>query len=118
MEAIKLGLLSQADAKENPGVSFQGPPLGQTGAAARFEKDLEALLHLAGDSQPVVRRIRSGQTKMVVYGFGNASAAGFGATVDRPRQGLFGRFGIWGKDAKDGSSNYRELRNLVETVEE
>jgi hypothetical protein len=55
---------------------------------------------------------------MVVYGFGDASAAGFGATVDRPGRGLFGRFGIWGKDAEDGSSNYRELRNLVETVEE
>ena len=55
---------------------------------------------------------------MVVYGFGDASADGFGATMDRPGQGLFGRFGIWGKDAEDGSSNYRELRNLVETVEE
>ena len=32
--------------------------------------------------------------------------------------GLFGRFGLWGKDAEDQSSNYRELRNLVETVEE
>ena len=24
---------------------------------------------------------------------------------------------MWGKDAEDASSNYRELRNLVETVE-
>ena len=29
-----------------------------------------------------------------------------------------GRFGLWGKDEEDKSSNYRELRNLVETVEE
>jgi hypothetical protein len=56
--------------------------------------------------------------KMVVYGFGNALATGFGATIDRPGQGLFGRFGIRGKDVEDGSSNYQELRNLVETVEE
>jgi hypothetical protein len=43
--------------------------------------------------------------------------AGFGSTVARP-DGLYGRFGIWGKDAEDQSSKYRELRNLVETVEE
>ena len=41
----------------------------------------------------------------------------FGSTVARPN-GLYGRFGIWGKDAEDQSSNYRELRNLIETVEE
>ena len=119
MEAIKLGLLSQADANEHPLATFQGPLLGHTGAAPSFEKDLEALLHLAGGSQPAVRRIRSRQTKMVVYEFGDASAAGFGATVDRPGQGLFGRFGIWGKDAKEGSSQTTgSSGNLVETVEE
>ena len=32
--------------------------------------------------------------------------------------GLYGRFGIWGKDAKDQSLNYHKLCNLVETVEE
>jgi hypothetical protein len=32
--------------------------------------------------------------------------------------GLYGRFGIWGKDAEDQSLNYWELQNLVETVEE
>jgi len=37
--------------------------------------------------------------------------------VARP-DGLYSRFGIWGKDADDQSSNYPELRNLVETVEE
>ena len=55
---------------------------------------------------------------MVVYGFGDTLGAGFGATIDRSGQGLFCRFGIWGKDTEDGSSNYRELRSLVETVEE
>jgi hypothetical protein len=118
LDAIKLCLLSQADAKGTVGQEFQGPASGLTKAAPRFERDLEALIHLAGDATPVVRQIRGGQSKMVVYGFGDASAAGFGATIDRPGQGLFGRFGIWGKDAEDESSNYRELRNLVETIEE
>jgi hypothetical protein len=54
---------------------------------------------------------------MAYYGFGDASLGGFGSTVARP-DGLYGRFGIWGKDAKDQSSNYFELCNLIETVEE
>jgi hypothetical protein len=37
--------------------------------------------------------------------------------VVRP-DGLYGCFGIWGKDAKDQSSNYCKLHNLVKTVEE
>jgi hypothetical protein len=54
---------------------------------------------------------------MALYGFGDASAGGFGASVGFA-QGIHGRFGVWGSDAEDKSSNYRELRNLVETVEE
>ena len=49
--------------------------------------------------------------------FGDASSTGFGSTMMRPR-GIHGRFGLWGKDEEDKSSNYRELRNLVEMVEE
>jgi hypothetical protein len=52
-----------------------------------------------------------------IYGFGDASSGGFGASVGFA-QGVHGRFGVWGTDAEDQSSNYRELRNLVETVEE
>ncbi len=37
--------------------------------------------------------------------------------VERPG-GLHGRFGLRGKDDKEQSSNYRELCNLVDTVEE
>ena len=54
---------------------------------------------------------------MAYYGFGDASSGGFGATVQRPG-GLYGRYGLWGKDDEAQSSNYRELCNLVETVEE
>jgi hypothetical protein len=51
------------------------------------------------------------------YGFGDASLAGFGSTVKHPSK-IHGRFGLWGKDKEDKSSNYRELRNLVKTVKE
>ncbi len=59
----------------------------------------------------------STSTFRAYYGFGDASLGGFGSTVARP-DGLYGCFSIWGKDAKDQSSNYHELNNLVKTVEE
>jgi len=54
---------------------------------------------------------------MAYYGFGDASSGGFGATVERPH-GIHGRFGLWGSDEDDASSNFRELLKLVQTVEE
>jgi hypothetical protein len=54
---------------------------------------------------------------MTYYGFGDASLAGFGVTIERPGE-LHGQFGLWGRDEEGLSLNYRELRNLVKTVEE
>jgi hypothetical protein len=93
------------------------PASGVTQAAPRFLQDLKAILHLAAGDTPRSRCVRSTNTLTAYYGFGDASSGGFGSTVARP-DGLYGRFGLWGKDAEDQSSNYRELRNLVETVEE
>ncbi len=61
--------------------------------------------------------IRSIWAHTAYYGFGDASAAGFGSTIECPG-GICGRFGLWGRDKEDSSSNYRELHNLVEIVEE
>ena len=72
---------------------------------------------LTRDKQPVMRPVRSRRTLTAYYGFGDASGAGFGATVERPN-GIHGRHGLWGRDAENKSSNCRELRNLVETVKE
>jgi hypothetical protein len=94
-----------------------GPTSGITFAVPRFKEDLEALTRLTASATPTMRTVRSMRTLTAYYGFGDASGSGFGATVERPN-GVFGRYGLWGKDAEDESSNYRELRNLVETVEE
>jgi hypothetical protein len=51
--------------------------------------------------------------------FANASSRDFGSTEECP-DGFHQRFGPWGRDAEDKSSNYRyrELHNLVEMGEE
>ena len=65
---------------------------------------------------PAVRTIRPSRRIDVRYGFGDASGSGFGGSIFFPG-GISYRVGVWGKDAEDSSSNYRELRNLVETLE-
>jgi hypothetical protein len=53
------------------------------------------------------------------YNFADASSRDFGSTEEYP-DGLHRRFGLWGRNAEDKSSNYRyrELCNLVEMQEE
>ena len=57
---------------------------------------------------------------IVRYGFGDASKNGFGATQkSSDSDHIFCCFGVWDKDMNGGKSlNYRELLNLVETLEE
>ncbi len=117
MEDIKEKLLSQTLIRGDNKTQHDGPPSGFTEAVPRFRIDLEALLHLSQGEKPIVRCIRNKHTMTAYYGFGNASSGGFGSTVELP-EGLHGRFGIWGSSSKEQSSNFRELRNLVETVEE
>ena len=118
MDAVKLDLMTRAGSPEEEGDRNRGPLSGLTRAVPRFRDDLKALLKLSEGLEPAVRRVRGGECRTAVYGFGDASAAGFGATIERPGIGLYGRFGVWGKDSETESSNYRELNNLVETVEE
>jgi hypothetical protein len=53
---------------------------------------------------------------LVIYAFTDASGVGFGDTF------LFDKvieytIGTWGKDKEGESSNYKELRNMVDAIE-
>ena len=52
----------------------------------------------------------------VVYGFVDASGQGFGSSLTSPT-GVAYTIGVWGRDDESQSSNYRELHNLVSTLE-
>ena len=93
------------------------PESGTTRAVPRLADDLRALLKLSEGDNPIPRVVRGKVVITAYYGFGDASSGGFGSSVERG-EGIHGQFGLWGRDADDKSSNYRELRNLVETVEE
>ena len=105
-------LAPTAGSDEAPIVLSSGPALGRTRAVPRFRQDLAALITLSAGDKSMARVIRGKFVLTAYYGFVDASSGRFGATVDR-KDGMHGRFGIWGCDAECASSNYRELRNMV-----
>jgi hypothetical protein len=85
---------------------------GTVTPASRFLAELEALVELTGEEIAPTLMVRAKHLMSAYYGFGDASAAGFGSTI-QARPGLRVRLGIWGSDADESSSNWRELGNLV-----
>jgi hypothetical protein len=85
--------------------------------APRLKDDLAMLSELMSDVEPPLRMVRTKKISVAIYGFVDASGVGFGSSMETPG-GLAFRYGLWGRDADDTSSNYKELRNLVEAVEE
>jgi hypothetical protein len=85
-------------------------------AVPRLKDDLRALTSLTSSEAPPLRLVRPCKVRSVRYGFGDASGSGFGSTFSAPGAILY-RHGIWGDDGAGKSSNWRELTNLVETLE-
>ena len=106
------------------------PADGLTPAVPRLRDDLAALRELADFDLPPLRVVRPTTVVQVFYGFGDASGKQFGATLSqdyncqgrlgKPRKGADGvryRLGVWSADERKESSNYKELHNLVDTIE-
>jgi hypothetical protein len=94
-------------------------PPGEISQVPRLQSDVTALrTFLSADKAPW-RFIRGRRVGIVQYGFADAAKAGFGATILQDSdQGLWYRLGTWNCEEAEESSNYRELANLVETLEE
>jgi hypothetical protein len=114
----ELKLEEMIRARQGTGSDSQGPSSGLTVTVPRFKRELEALLFLSQSKKPTMRQVRSSNVVLTAYyGFVNASSGGFGSTVARPG-GLHGRYGLWLQDMEDQSSNWQELKNLVNAVDE
>jgi hypothetical protein len=99
----------------------EGPPI-RVKAAVRLAGDLEAFTKLFDSEAPPRRLVRSYVLLQIFYGFGNASGVGhasnfqgFSPLRDKVKEDdrIHYRYGHW----CDASSNYRELLNLVESLE-
>jgi hypothetical protein len=83
----------------------------------RYAADLEALRCLVAPEEPPLRYVQQNKLVTAIYGFVDASASGFGSSFTAP-QGTYYTYGVWGSDQAGNSSNYRELNNLVTSLEQ
>ena len=95
--------------------NYRGPPF-VTASPLMFDQ-LSALSKLFGSPEPTLRLIRGASIYEAWYVFGDASGEGFGSSWVDKKGSISFRFGIWGEEGEGSSSNYHELRNLVETLE-
>ena len=91
-----------------------------TPVSTRFADDVNAFFSLFAGDEPVKLLVRGKNIWEVIYGFGDASGAGFGASFVKAgdEDKIYFRYGRWGSDLDASSSNFRELNNLVESLED
>ena len=77
---------------------------------------LNVLSEMFNSEEPVLRHVRGSAICEALYIFGDASFLVFVSSWLNEGEISF-RFGVWGEEAPDTTSNCRELRNLVETLE-
>jgi hypothetical protein len=82
----------------------------------RLRQDINALTELFQPEIPPRRQVRPTQMAVAIYQFGDASGAGFGSPLVIGNT-VFYQHGQWNQDHADESSNYRELANLVYSIE-
>jgi hypothetical protein len=91
----------------------------------RLEADVRGMLLLTASKDTPHRDVRTGKRAQAIYGFGDASQDGFGdasqdgfgASVEVDGKGVVWHSGTWNLTMREESSNYREFRNLFETIE-
>ena len=83
----------------------------------RLRKDVQAFVALLSQEEAPWRFVRGGKVGTVGYGFGDAAKSGFGTTITKQLGKIWYRLGVWGSDEACESSNYRELANLVQSLE-
>jgi hypothetical protein len=109
--------LGAADAEgPDEGLDVKAPV--RAAAAGRFAADLAALSKFTEGKEPPKRSVRPLSTASVVLGFGDASGLGFGYNqVEMGKTKLKYLFGTWKDEISGKPSNFREMVNLVKSVE-
>ena len=86
-------------------------------AKSLMKEHLHVLVDMFTSEEPVLRLVRGSAILEALYIFGDASGLGFGSSWLSEEKEIKYRFGVWGLESEKTTSNYRELRNLVETLE-
>ena len=110
------GAISIADFENALDSQGTGCPAEVT-ASTRLGDDVRSLTELFSAEKAPEVSLRSRSIVTVIYGFGDASGTGLGATFSCDL-GFSFRIGVWGSDDSTQSSNWREFTNIVESLEE
>jgi hypothetical protein len=86
--------------------------------APHLADDVYCLQQLLDPPSPLTRLIHCLTRLVAIYGFVDASSAGFGGSFELPDGSLLFRHSLWGQDADSASSNFKELCNLVDSIED
>lgn len=126
MTAKEIAVKMKASLPEREEDSLEEAPR-RVKAAPRFAGDMEALTALFSEARPPERLMRSALCLSVFYGFGDASAAGHAANFQgfrrtddgsvSPDERIHYLYGHWCDADSEASLNYRELLNLVDSLE-
>ena len=105
------------------------PEDGFTIPVPRFKDNIAALRQFTDFGLPPLCVVRPRQVVQVFYGFGDALGKQFGATLSqnydckaqclktvKDKRGIRFRIGLWSAAEEAESLNYKELKNLVDTV--
>ena len=107
---------------DHPGQDYSDRP-DHVSVVPRLHSDLLALTELFEAKLPAHRLVRGSKLNTAKLAFGDASGEGFGSSWERGKkegddeERVGFRFGTWDSQSSNESSNYRELRNLTETLE-
>ena len=102
--------------KSRPRSSPYPPAPAHINPVPRFRDDVVGLQLLFTPLEPPVHFVCSNQIHTAMYGYADASGGGFGSTIGNAKS-LTYTHGIWAGDSEGSSSNYRELSNLIDTLE-
>jgi hypothetical protein len=122
-EGWRLREAERADIRESDeeGDSEEPPPLAPlqppelVKAVTRLLPDLEVMLMLIEAEDPPLCRVRAKSKINILYCYGDASGSGFGWCIDFG-EGVRYELGEWCEIIQEATSNYRELRNLVNAM--
>jgi hypothetical protein len=104
----------EAGSEEPPSLVPLQPP-GLVKAVTRLLPDMEVMLMLTEAEDPPLRRVRAKSKINILYCYGDASGSGFGWCIDLG-EGVRYELGEWCESIQEATSNYHELRDLVNAM--
>jgi hypothetical protein len=84
----------------------------------RLKGDVLCMRILTESEEASDQSVRPGKRAQAIYGFGDAREYGFGVSIEIEGKGIVWCSGTWSLSMREESSNFRELWNLVEIIED